>query len=539
MSNMDSSANRAAINTHHMTQPRRILAVWLARLPTDRLCRKDGSLSDFKPEDGPLVISRRASNALYIHALNRHAQRLGLYRNQPLANAQAIVRRLRVLPADEKADAALLDSIADWCDRFTPWVACDAPDGLLLDITGSAHLFGGEAAMLQLVRTKLAAQGFAVTAAIAGTTPAARALARFADGHIAAPGMEAQSVARLPVAALDCSDVARRALERAGLKTIAQVAERERSELAARFGKGFITALDGLLGAQDTPIDPRRPLPDLSAEQRFAEPIATAGAIAASLKSLAQSLSEVMEQRGLGLRALEAAFFRADGAVRRITIKLGAPVRDPAILLRLLDEKIGALADPLDPGFGFDIVRLEARLAEKTQSAAVSFDANENARWQTAFLIDRLAAAYGEHRVQRFVAQDTHIPEAAAVAVPAQARDFTGEKWTRKRQAGDPPRRPLRLFNKPEEVTAIAGLPDDPPRQFRWRRAQFEIIHAEGPERIALDWWRRSVGESRSGQQTSEKPARDYFRVETREGGRFWLYRDGFSTRWYLQGIFA
>ena len=368
-----------------------------------------------------------------MQALDVRAQRLGLYKGQPLANAQAMVRELCVLPADDKADAALLDHIADWCDRFTPFVATDAPDGLLLDITGAAHLFGGEAAMLTLVRKKLSVQGFAVAAAIAGTAPAARALARFADGHIAAPGMEADSLARLPVAALDCEETIRRALERAGLKTIAQVAARQRSELAARFGKAFVAALEILLGQQDKPINPRRPLPDLTVEQRFAEPIVTAAAISASLSSLAQSLSGVLEQRGLGLRTLDAVFFRADGAVRRIEARLGAPMRDAAMLLRLLDEKLDALADPLDPGFGFDLIRLEARLVEKTQSSAVSFDSDENAKAQIAFLIDRLSARFGEHRVQRFVPQDTHIPEAASAAVPAQDRDFGGVAQARRR----------------------------------------------------------------------------------------------------------
>ena len=521
---MDFSAKRATTNM------RRILAVWLPRLPTDRIIRRvKGTPSAF---EDPLIISARANNALYVYALEARAQQLGLYKGQPLANAQAMVRKLCVLPADEKADAALLDGIADWCDRFSPFVAWDAADGLLIDITGAAHLFGGEAAMLELVRGKLRGQGFAVGAAIAGTTLAARALARFADGHIAAPGMEAESLMRLPVVALGADEHIRRGLERAGLKTIAQVAARQRDELATRFGRNFVADLDVLLGARDRPIDPRRPLPDLSAEQRFAEPIVTADAIAASLSSLAQSLCGVLEQRGLGLRILDASFFRTDGVVRRIALKLGAPQRDAVLLVRLLKERLDALADPLDPGFGFDLVRLEAQMAEKTRHAAPSLDADDNASWQTRFLIDRLSARFGEHRVQRFVPQDTHIPEAAAVAVPAQDQDFGGETWTRKREDTDPPRRPLRLLHKPEEVMAVADIPEGAPRRFRWRKALFEVARAEGPERIAMEWWHHN----------KEKPTRDYYRVETREGQRFWLYRDGaygFQPRWYLQGIFA
>ena len=510
------------------------MALWLPRLPTDRLTRR-------APSEGtvPLAVSARANNALYVHALNMQAARLGLYKSQPLASARAMVRELSIVPADEKADGALLENIADWCDRFTPMVACDAPDGLLLDITGATHLFGGEPAILKHVTRRMEAQGFSVRAAIAGTALCARALARHANGVIAPPGMEAAALAPLPVAALDAGDRIQAALHRAGLKTIAQVAARERSELGSRFGAAFVSRLDVLLGQNDRPITPRRILPDLMAEQRFAEPVVTQDAITHSLHSLAQSLGQVLEQRGLGLRTLEAAFFRADGALHRIAIRVGAPLRDPDVMLRLLREKLDALADPLDPGFGFDLIRLEAGLSEKTHSSAVSFDADENARAQVAFLVDRLSARFGEHRVLRFMPQDTHIPEAADAPVPAQDRDFNDagwgkEIWACKRQAADPPRRPLRLFAKPEEIqVSFPVVPDGPPTFFRWRQCRHDVARAEGPERIAMEWWRQP------------RLSRDYFRVETGTGQRFWIYRDGayrqsgLAPRWYLQGIFA
>jgi protein ImuB len=444
-----------------------------------------------------------------------------------------MIEGLDVRSADEKADLTLLEGVADWCDRFTPLVATDAPDGLLLDISGGDHLFGGEAAMLQHVREKIAAQGFAVQAAIAGTSSAARALARFAGGTIALPGEDARTVSPLPIAALDCGEEKLRALKRAGLKTIAQVAERGRAELTARLGMNFLTHLHVMLGAEEKPLTPRRPLPDLSAAHRFAEPVVTQEVISKSLHTLSIALAEALERQGQGLRLLEAVFFRADGKVQRITVRTGAPLRDPQVMLRLLNQRLDALADPLDAGFGFDLIRLDARIAEETHPTEVSFDADENARWQIAFLADRLSARFGEHRVQRFVPQDTHIPEAQSVAVPAQDRDFDGN-WTRKRRESDPPLRPLRMLEKPEEIhSVIAAVPDGPPARFRWRRANFAVTRVEGPERIAMEWWRK------------ENPTRDYYRVETEDGQRFWLYRDGLfrelglATRWYLQGIFA
>lgn len=518
---------------------RRILALWFPRLPTDRLLKK----SQFK---APLVISHKASNALYVYALEARAQRLGLYKGQPLANARAMVQPLAIMPADERADATLLENIADWCDRFTPLVSLDAPDGLFLDITGASHLFGGEAAMLATVKQKIGACGLAVQGAIAGTSLAAKALARFAPGTIVPCGAEAGKIAPLPITALDCGDKILRALRHAGLKTIGMVAERLSSELSERLGKSFVTRLRVMLGAEEQPLQPRRPLPDLMAEQRFAEPVVTEEIISASLLSLAESLSHILERQGRGARLLEAVFFRADGKLERIAIKTGEPLRDAKIMLRLLRQKLDALADPLDPGFGFDLIRLEALLAEETKPATVSFDSDENARRQIGYLVDRLSVKFGSTRVQRFVPQDTHIPEHAGVAVPAQDDEFAATNWSLKRQPGDPPRRPLRLLEKPEEIEAgLPWAPDGPPKYFRWRQCRHDVTRAEGPERIAMEWW-RSVRESGSDQK-NKLPGltRDYFRVETRDGQRFWLYRDGlyqqngFAPRWYLQGLFA
>ncbi|HEX2760026.1 MAG TPA: DNA polymerase Y family protein [Rhizomicrobium sp.] len=484
------------------------------------------------PSDAPLVVSQKIGNALQVHALNASAQRLGLHQGQPLANARAMVQPLAIIAADEKADAALLENIADWCDRFTPLVTLDAPYGLYLDITGAAHLFGGEAAMLTAVTQAIMRQGFTVRGAIAGTSLAAHALARYAPGVIVPPGSEAKAVAPLPIAALDCGDKALRALRHAGLKTVGAVAERLHSELSERLGKIFVTRLRILQGAEEQPLQPRRPLPDLMAEQRFADPVVSMDVIAASLHSLAQHLSAILDREGQGVRLLEAAFFRADGKVQRLAIKTGEALRDADVMLRLLRQKLDALADPLDPGFGFDLIRLEAVLAEETKPATISFDTNENARRQIGFLIDRLSVRFGDARVQRFVAQDTHTPEACGVAVPAQDSDFAQQNWALKRQAGDPPRRPLRLLEKAEEISAVASVPDGPPVRFRWRQCLHNVTRAEGPERIAIEWWRNAG------------LTRDYFRVETEDGQRFWLYRDGLfhqigAPRWYMHGLFT
>ena len=476
----------------------------------------------------------RSSNARILYATDARAANLKLHPGMPLASARAMVRELTVVEADAPADARLLSAIADWCDRFTPFIAIDGSDSLLLDVSGASHLFGGEEKMLREVRGKIAAQGFSVCGAMAGTAAAARALARYANGTIAAPGMEAEASALLPVAALDLESRDTHALRRAGLKTIAQVAGRSRAELTARFGKAMVFKLDRALGLAEQPISPRRILPDFMAEHRFAEPVTAEEFIADSILSLAESLCGLLEERGQGARALEASFFRSDGIVRRIGIETARPLRDAQMIAKLFRTRLDALRDPLDPGFGFDLVRLSVLHAERLVPESIGLEARPDAEKELAFLVDRLAARFGAHRILSFQPQDTHIPEAAGVAVPAQHAPDTKLVFE-PRLCGEAPRRPLRLFERPEPIDVMAQVPDGPPLRFRWRRALHVVTYAEGPERIAMEWWRHQ----------DPRPTRDYFRVEDDTGRRFWLFRDGlydrepFAPRWYMHGLFA
>jgi protein ImuB len=508
---------------------RRILALWLPRLPTDRLQRRAQPSGDKKP----LVLTAKVDNALRLSAVDARAAKLGLSAGMALADARAMIPALDVIAADEAADRKLLERIADWCERFSPLVALDPPHGLFFDVTGATHLFGGERVMLESVRRAIAAQGFSICLALAGTASAARALAFYANGTIVEQGLDAQSVAPLPVAGLMVDQTIVHGLRRAGLKIIGDVAGRARHELAARFGGAFVTQLDRTLGREDEPISPRHPLPDCMAERRFAEPVVTDDVVADTIHALAESIAGLLEKRGEGARQLEAAFFRADGQMRRIAIAMARPTRDPAVAARLFHEKLDALANPLDPGFGFDLIRLSAVTTEPLNPQATSFDSRENEKKDIDFLIDRLSARFGATRVLRFQPQDTHIPEAASVALPAQS--CAAAAWTPLRVAAEAPRRPLRLFTKPEPVEVMAEVPDGPPLRFRWRRVQHAVAFAEGPERIAMEWWRTQAS----------MPTRDYFRIEDDQGRRFWLYRDGLydretsAPRWFMHGVFA
>jgi len=508
---------------------RRILALWLPRLSTDRLRRK--SKASGRPDDRPLVVAEKTENAIRLSAVDARAARLGLSTGMALADARARIPDIAVVPANAAKDAKLLASIADWCERYTPLVALDSPDGLLFDITGAAHLFGGEAALLQTIRDAISKQGFAVGIAIAGTSVAARALARFAHGTIVPAGGEAGALASLPVESLGADHAITHALKRAGLKTLGQLTTRGREELTARFGADFRFLLDCALGKAQSPITPRRALPDLLAERRFADPVVTDAVIHESLISLTKSLASVLERRGEGARAFEATFFRADGVTRRLMIETADAIRDPAIAGRLFREKLDALADPLDPGFGFDLIRLSAHGLQRLEARAAAFN-EETSEKEIRFLIDCLSTRFGAQRVLRFQPQDTHVPEAEVITLPAQ---YTPLDKTEYRSCSETPRRPLRLFARPEPIEVMAEVPDGPPVHFRWRRALHRVVLAEGPERIALEWWRG---------QTS-KPTRDYYRVEDDQGRRFWLYRDGIyarevtEPRWFVHGAFA
>jgi len=498
----------------------------------DRIRRNRKRLGE-KPAELPLVVVAKIDNALQLTALDERAAQSGLHARLPLTDARARVPALDVVEADDAADRALVEAIADWCDRFTPLVALHPPYGLLLDISGCAHLFGGESVMLQTICDFLRRQEIFVQAAIAGTSVAAIALARGTNGSIVENGREKDAVSPLPISMLGLDNKIVYALKRAGLKTVGEVACRSSSELTARFGAAFVFVLEQAQGYNGQPIRPRRTLPDYVAERRFAEPVATGDAIAGTVSSLAATLETLLEERGQGARKFEASFFRTDGAVRHIALDTGKPLRDSRAIGAYYAERLEVLRDPIDPGFGFDLIRLSALATEKLEYAAAEFQSSHYEH-EIAGLIDRLSARFGATRVTRFLSVNTHVPEYAAAFCPAQ-KGRNPSPWPQLREENDTPRRPLQMLSPPEEIQhVLSDIPEGPPKRFFWRRASHSIARVEGPERIAMEWWREAAATTR-----------DYFQVEDEEGRRFWLYRDGLynretaSPRWFVHGLFA
>jgi protein ImuB len=528
---------------------RRFLSLWFARLPTDRARARRAAEAGPGEKAAPLVAIAKIKGAQQLVCVDRMAASLGLAPGLSLADARARRPNLVAVEAAPEEEARLLGRLADWCSRFTPLVALDGADGLMLDISGVAHLFGDEAKMVDEIATRLAAQGFEVALGVADAPRAAWALARFSDRRIAPAGLAERPFAKifhdLPLAALGLDEKTVADLARAGLRRIGDVALRPRAPIAARFGAEVMNRLDALCGRERGAISPRFAAPDFSAERRFASPICRREDVEGTIARLARDLAVLLERQAKGARRLEARLFRVDGAVRRIAVGASRPLNDPATIARLFRERLDAPGeDEFDAGYGVDVVRLSCLVAEPLTPAQRTLEQARDGEQERdlADLVDQLSARLGASRVTRLELVDAHIPEFSVAAFPASRSRVAPTRQPRRAlspsqaepAAGAPsPTRPIRLFERPELIETIAEIPDGPPLRFKWRRVLHEIAAIEGPERIAAEWWR------------NDALTRDYFHAEDTRGRRFWLYREGLYGRetarakWFLHGLFA
>lgn len=464
-------------------------------------------------------------------AVDPAAGRLGLTPGMSLADARARTPVLRTLVHRPDRDDALLSRMLEDFGRFTPMIALDPPHGLMLDVTGCAHLFGGEAGLIRAVETRAGRGGLQIRVALAGTPQCARALARFGPGGLFTPGQDRAAARRLSVAALEAPDRAEQALRRAGLKRLGDLDDRPRAPLAARFGADFPARLARVLGDEDVRITPHRPAPPIVVDRVFFEPISAPEDIERVLSDLLIESADRLDRTGQGGRAFEAGFYRVDGVTRRIVTRTGRPTRDTPAVLRLFRERLAALSNPLDPGFGFDQIRMAVTATETLAPTQRGLDGDRPTDEDFSRLIDRLIARLGPEAVLRFAPQDSHMPERAQRMIPAATR-APDDDWTPP-DPDAPPLRPMQMFHPPQPVETMAEVPDGSPLRFRWRRVLHEVVRAEGPERIGGEWWR-----------APDQRTRDYYRVEDHEGRRFWLFRQGLygetaEPRWFIHGLFA
>jgi protein ImuB len=450
----------------------------------------------------------------------------GVRAGQTATDATALFGGLRIVDADPAEDLRVLTRIADWFARFSPAVAVDPPDGLLLDIEGCAHLWGGEAKMLQTIIMRLRADDIPAEAAIADTFGAAWALARHAPGAIIA-GDATRALSPLPLAGLRIDEATQMRLMRLGLRTIGDVARLPRTGLRKRFGDALLVRLDHALGRESEAIAFRQTPPAWRERSVFPDGLVTAESLAAALDGLAARLCARLKTRALGARFFEARFHRLDGDMARRGVRLALPARDPRHLMKLFAPKL----ETLDPGFGVEAIVLAAYAVAPLEAMQTDLagDAQTVARADLAPFVDRLVNRLGADRVWRPAPFGSHLPERAVrpAAPLAAVAPFPAQHL-----------RPLRLFTHPEPIEVVAALPDAPPRLFHWRGRAHAVAAAEGPERIAAEWWRKSWD------AVSADDVRDYYRVEDKEGFRFWLFRDGLyggeaAPRWWMHGLFA
>jgi len=475
-------------------------------------------------------------NAVRIVAHEACATTRCIFKGQTLSDARALVPDLECHRRDAQAERAMLGSIALWCDRYTPFVALDGDDGLFMDVTGCAHLFGGEAAFLADMEVRLASQGFTVSSCLADTPGAAWAMARYGTERIIPRHQHQGAVQDLPLSALRLDANLVVSLGRVGFKTIGCIADLPRAPLAARFGKQLLLRLDQILGRQDEAISPLLPVAELVSEKRFADPIVHEDDIQRAIVLLASNIIPMLERHGLGVRTCEIRLFRVDGNVQSLKVHAANPVRDANRIAALFNERIAALHTDLDAGFGFDLARLNILQADTFDDS--QHDLVEHTRNEDGYnaLVDRLGARLGTDRVLQFAFSDTHIPERRFALVPVSSKGRrSNPDQTRLPSPARIPTRPLMLLERPERIDVIAQVPDNPPSKFRWRKVMYEVARSEGPERIACEWWR----DGRTAR------SRDYFRVEDMQGYRFWLFRDGLYGRetnrpdWYMHGLFS
>ncbi|WP_336977568.1 DUF6504 family protein [Altererythrobacter fulvus] len=537
------------------------MAIWCSRLAIDRWRHSE----DCRPGEGrdahPLALIEETAHGPRLAALNAAARALGLRVDMLLADARGICPHLLTEPADPQGDCAFLERLALWAQRWGPWSAVDAPDGVLVDVTAVAHLFGGEQAMLADVRARFAARHLAARVAIAPTAGAAWALAHYLPSSsrgaqprgdpepnaqppwLAAPPAAARNdegdeglaaLAPLPVAALRLGEDVLLVLRRLGLKRIGDLAMIGRDALQRRFRNrrdalaNPLLRLDQLLGRIAEPLLPVTAVEVPLVQRGLLEPIRHLPLLEQVVGDLAADMAQLLESRGEGARRLELSLWRVDGDAAFRLLEMAAATRDPAHMARLFSAKL----NDIDAGFGIELVRLRAPWCEALTPAQPDMETgkSESEGTSLAAFIDRLTVRLGEGAVRRPDPHASHLPERAQRWV-APLAPSVGDQAEFPFHA-----RPLKLLDRPEEIAVLYATPDGFPRRFRWRGVVHEIARVEGPERIAPEWWR----------ERSKTRLRDYYRIEDGEGRRYWIYRHGLfgddrggEPEWFLQGLFA
>jgi protein ImuB len=512
---------------------RRVLALHLPLFGTERLVRD-------MPETHrqPFATIEENRGKLVLVAVNPLALRQSLAPGMVLADARALVPELGTCFANPQAEEQALHKLADWCIRYTPLVMVAGPQSLFLDISGCAHLFGGEQALASHLQTRLVSFGLTSHIAIADTPGAAWAIACCARNdtpQILPPFIEDtawDALAKCPVVGLRLDAKVEDALVSFGLRDIGSLRPLAKRDLADRFGAAMVQRLAQALGAETEVIDPIRPIIPFTARRVFFDPIATAEDIAATVRAVLDDLCQMLGDAGQGAEKLVLSCHRVDGTTQRLSFGMARPSRWPDPLFVLLSEKL----DQVQPDFGIEIVELGAYRTSPLEGDQANWQGRQSDRALRseafAAFVDRLGNRFGFANLARPAPVQSWLPERAVTRLsPFDDKFFASRpRWPGGRA------RPLRLFSRPEPVEAVAPVPDDPPVLFRWHGRTYRVRAADGPERLSDEWW---GADSEDG-----VGVRDYYTIEDEEGHRYWLYRDGLykpgtAPRWFLHGLFG
>jgi len=470
-----------------------------------------------------------------VASVDRAARALGIFPGMTITKARSFAPGLEVVDAEPEADLEGLRRLALWAgQRYSPCVAPDPPDGIWLDITGCAHLFDSERALLKDLHRRVAAFGLSVQIAVADTAGCAHAVAR----HVPAgrpvtiePGEHRKAMALLPIASLRLDPDVVEGLRKLGFERVEQLIGEPRAPLAKRFGRTLHRRLDQALGFVPEPLEPIFPDQLPRCRRGFVEPIATADAFNTVIGDLASDIVGQLARLGKGARRLDCYFHRVDGHAQAIRVGTAAPSRDPKHLAKLLSAKV----ETIDPGLGIEAMTLVTPLVEPMVARqGEGLESLGRRGPDLAALVDALANRFGQARLYRTAPNASTMPERSTRTAPALAPP-DGNAWD------DDLPRPSRMLNPPEPIDVTAMLPDHPPAMFVWRRKRFRVARADGPERLLGEWWREHGHEA-----GTPLAVRDYYQVETTAGGRYWLFRlgDGESPstgpmRWFIHGAFA
>lgn len=503
---------------------RRILSVCLPWMIAEHQLRLDGQVGLAEP----FAVVEQASGTLRLSGVNAVAAKRGLHAGLSLTDARAICPAIVTRMAQPERLEGFLRALTRWAERFSPMTGLDRNRALMLDITGCAHLFGGEDAMLAELVAALEHRGLTARGAIADTKGAAWAMAHFTGGGIAPLGKIRAAIADLPVAALRLEAEVVDSLAKIGITTIEPLTRMPRGALARRFGIECMRRLDQAMGAEPETLSPERALPVFAARITLPEPIGLVSDVMAGLERLLERICSQLEQHHMGARSLRLTVRRVDGADSHAEITLAQPGRDPMRLRALFERKVAEI----DAGFGIDALRLKAVVVEALKPAQIVQGQRETSEQRLADLVSRLGNRIGFENIVRFVPADSHIPERAFTTSPAAYSSAVS--WAGHAD-GNSQMRPICLM-QPRPVHSLPGetaFATTPPERFRVGGVTHTLAEARGAERLAPEWWWDDP-DWRSG-------PRDYWQVTTCEGPKLWLFCTVAAREpgWFLQGVFA